>query len=64
VAAISAAFFRYFFVEAYRIPNDFMSPTLLPGDHIFLKNFNAVYNTIHEKFNSFSRRTECSIWFT
>ncbi|MEW6058305.1 MAG: signal peptidase I [Bdellovibrionota bacterium] len=35
-AAIIALFLRIFVVEAFRIPTDFMSPMLLPGDHIFV----------------------------
>ena len=38
VGAAAVAFvLRIFVIEAYRIPTDFMSPTLFPGDHIFVK---------------------------
>lgn len=35
-AAVVALILRVNVVEAFRIPSDFMAPTLLPGDHIFL----------------------------
>jgi signal peptidase I len=35
-AATVALLLRVFVVEAFRIPTDFMTPTLLPGDHIFV----------------------------
>lgn len=35
-AAVLALALRIYVLEAYRISNDFMSPTLLPGDHIFV----------------------------
>lgn len=35
-AAITAFVVRAFLFEAYRIPTEFMSPALLPGDHIFV----------------------------
>jgi signal peptidase I len=35
-AALVAIGLRVFVVEAFRIPGDFMAPTLLPGDHIFV----------------------------
>ncbi|MBI2604954.1 MAG: signal peptidase I [Deltaproteobacteria bacterium] len=36
LAAAAAFLVRIHIVEAYRIPTDFMSPTLLSGDHIFV----------------------------
>lgn len=36
VAAAIALGLRVYVVEAFRIPTDFMSPMLLPGDHIFV----------------------------
>src|SRR5262245_53795458 len=35
-AAVVALLLRVYVVEAFRIPTDFMSPALLPGDHIFV----------------------------
>src|SRR5262245_14208344 len=39
VAAALALMVRGFVVEAFRIPTDFMAPTLLPGDNIFVTKF-------------------------
>lgn len=36
-AAVIAFILRIFVIEAYRIPTDYMAPTLIPGDHIFVK---------------------------
>ena len=35
-AAVFALILRVYVVEAFRIPTDFMVPTLLPGDHILV----------------------------
>jgi signal peptidase I len=39
-AAAVALLLRVFVLEAFRIPTDFMAPTLLPGDHIFVNKLN------------------------
>ncbi len=36
IAAFSALFFRIFVLEAFKIPTDFMHPTLFAGDYIFV----------------------------
>ena len=36
LAAVAALLVRDFIIEAFKIPTDFMSPTLMPGDHIFV----------------------------
>src|SRR5690606_8820008 len=35
-SAVLALLIRIFVIEAFRIPTDFMAPTLLPGDHVFV----------------------------
>lgn len=35
-AAVVALLLRVYVMEAFRIPTDLMTPTLLPGDHIFV----------------------------
>lgn len=35
-AAVAAMLVRMYVAEAFKIPTDFMAPTLLPGDHIFV----------------------------
>ena len=36
VASVVALTMRVYVLEAFRIPTEFMAPTLLPGDHIFV----------------------------
>lgn len=36
IAAIAAFAVRMYVAEAFKIPTDFMAPTLVPGDHIFV----------------------------
>ncbi len=36
LAIIFAILFRNVFMEAYKIPTDYMSPTIISGDHIFV----------------------------
>jgi len=50
IAAVTALFIRSFVTEAFRIPTDFMAPTLLPGDHIFVNKI--AYQNIFGKWTS------------
>lgn len=46
VATSMAILIRTLFFEAYKIPTDFMSPTLLPGDYIFINKLVHKYGAV------------------
>jgi signal peptidase I len=60
ISGFLAFFIRVFIVEAFKIPFDFMSPALLPGDHIFLNK--TAYSSLFSKKNSVPSRSDVVVF--